>query len=314
MVSWQDLPPEIHEIILQQFCNIIASDFETLPQITTSEFRVRYGSFGTDNLEWPKQAPKCLCSFVSALRTCRYFWYIINNGVKVKGVSPVTALQQIQLLNIYQFNSAKDERLFEGNLVDEATDLVYLYLISGCFWRNPLIIEFDMVIEGVFLSLCDRGKLMLIPHLESWLLHFSEPLSPFPQEMGQRTWELELQDPDGELDNVFIHLVNGNKVLYGDIFVLESIEGVAEGNLNEDIPDVVLPLFHDIQKSPPNTWWYFPMAAEMSTDYHELESCFTWFLVNYELRKMYIGPQWGQVYSWENPWEVKYGPELATSV
>jgi hypothetical protein len=73
--------------------------------------------------------------------------------------------------------------------------------------------------------------------------------------------------------------------------------------------DPYLPVLCDIRESEPDTWWLFPPEDYFYTTIDD-EDCGLaeyqnhWFLVNYKLRTLYMGPNGTEAYYWDNVWDI----------
>jgi hypothetical protein len=73
--------------------------------------------------------------------------------------------------------------------------------------------------------------------------------------------------------------------------------------------DPELPVLCDIRDSEPDTWWLFPPEDYYYTTVDD-EHCGLaeyqnhWFLVNYKLRKLYMGPNGTEAYHWDRVWDI----------
>jgi hypothetical protein len=291
MAKWHDLPLEIRDSILSCFCADIVAEFAELgfgPWENEA-----YEWIPDESSEWPK-SPECLYSFSSALRTCRYFHNTITNHIKINGETSGVILQREQHMRV--------RAILDLQRDDPASVLVrvgLLYVVAGCFWRNPIVYEDFNFLDDVLVWITPISRMMLIPHLEPWLLCHARPTES-PASLIIRV------GVGGDIDNcLWMQLREGSLRVEGSILSIVSIAGVAtlDDPIDEDdeFPpcDQNLPALLDIKNSPPDTWWFFP-PEDLGVAVDEMQ----WSLVNYRRQKIYSGPDgsWGRY--WKDIWNV----------
>src|SRR5947207_5802904 len=129
MANWNDLPYEIHIIILTKFCHVIIKDF-TCDEAKWNQYIDIFKEILNNEcyLEWPK-TPQPLVDYRSALQTSRYFYDLLSNHIKSIRFGPGEALIELQ------------ERLFTEVSYRYSRDIRVMYYVAGCFWKNPHIIK-----------------------------------------------------------------------------------------------------------------------------------------------------------------------------
>jgi len=66
--------------------------------------------------------------------------------------------------------------LFWGGEVSGYLDLGVLMKWAGVFWRNPLVRDDRDLMSVILCALRPAGSILLIPHLEEWILAHSIPV------------------------------------------------------------------------------------------------------------------------------------------
>lgn len=288
MTSWHSLPPEIHRLILQQFCISIANDFKSLAQenLLASAYDRYFTS--VNGRTWPN-TPECLSSFVSALRTCQQFYNELRDAINLDGESPIEHLQNIQYENV-----SNVIRYLDYDFSDDEIGVVFFYMACGCFWRNSKVLDDNHLLGQVMQWIPILSRFMLIPHLKHWLWPRRVPFHH-----ANSIFALRIdQDED---DPVKLCLVGGRfKVCKSGIRVhsiISPVSGIINGNAKEMDPI----LFNDIKDSLPNSWWLFHHGHDDPDEPEE-----EWSLVNYEKRKMYSRTfdEYACSHSWRDVWDV----------
>lgn len=224
-------------------------------------------------LKWPDPL-QCLTSFSSAMRTCRYFHDAMT--LVTNGESAVQRIQRIQYTNVENILDLLTNEVSSG-----LTSVAIFYSAAGSFWKNPKVQEPSEFLLRVLMWIPQRSRLMLMPHLESWVLRRA-----YPSNLCGRIGTY--------LSDQGIMCLNGGAIK--DYWVT-SILDVAKWEAN-DANDEDCPAVEDILNSRPESWWMFP-----STDYGSNED--EWTLVNYDDRKIYSGPNAASWYRWEDIWDVE---------
>jgi hypothetical protein len=293
MATWHDLPSELHHLILYYFCASLVEDLIVLGETVWDCVDPNY-IWEHDLIEWPK-SPQSLSSYFSALLTCQLFHRIITGVVNIDGESIPDALQRVQRENVHQIL----ERLYD----EVSSGIVHInlfYFAAGCFWRNSQVFgEVDLLMK-VLCWTSQKSRLMLIPHLESWLLRHASLAA-------SENVRIELLPvDDGDDDFVFARLKTGSLNIKWDDLVVSKVSGVAE-NGNEESEenhppcDPELPLLRDIREASLDSWWLFPSYNFGSNDDDD-----EWTLVDYGQQKIYSGSDGTSSYCWkENIWDVE---------
>jgi hypothetical protein len=296
MAKWHDFPPEVQRLILRRFCADLVVDF-TNSHINPWE-NVEYTFDSEESGVWPKQ-PETLFSFSSALQTCRYFHHTITDDIKLNGESTDVLLQR------QQHQVIRD--ILNRQYDDPASILLevgFLYTLAGCFWKNPIVFEDRSVLDAVLAWLEPSSRMMLIPHLETWLLYHARPNVASASD-GPVNAIITVGVGGDVEDCLWMRLKEGSLKLSGSILSIATIAGVVadeevDNDKNESPPcDPNIFVLRDIKNSDPNTWWFFP-PEDFGIAVDEME----WTLVNYRLQKIYCGPEgsWGRY--WEDVWDV----------
>jgi len=370
MAAWYDLPREIQHNILSIYCEDLVADFSdsleadpwgTRPYSLVKELKT---------LAWP-EPPTPLVFFASALKTCRNFYNIISDEIRIEDdSSPGRVLQRHQYDGMRELaRNLRSHSRWQVGLLDESCYVHFIYRKVGCFWKNPMI--FDTVNRFcTFLMTIPRlSRLILIPHLQPWLVHetgqeeeedsiisdsgdegegedededeelFENPLdavkydaSSNVRSRSQHTGRVLTLGVGGNLDHCqHMRLEEGQFFTDDDKLDVVSIAGVLnkpakrisdereldENELQHEFEqqrfdrscDPYLPVLCDIRESEPDTWWLFPPEDYFYTTIDD-EDCGLaeyqnhWFLVNYKLRTLYMGPNGTEAYYWDNVWDI----------
>jgi hypothetical protein len=295
MAKWRDLSPEARRLILLRFCADLVADFNDCHSNPWEN--VDYTFDSEESGAWPKH-PESLSSFSSALQTCRYFYHTITEDIKLNGQSTGVLLQREQRQVIRDILTRQSD--------DPASGLVevgFLYTLAGCFWKNPIVFEDHHELEAVLAWITPKSRMMLIPHLETWLLYQARPNLALSTD---QTNAIITVGVGGDVEDcLWMRLREGSSKLPGSILSIVTIAGVAaddevDNDENEYPPcDPNIFVRRDINNSNPNTWWFFP-PEDFGIAVDEME----WTLVNYGLQKIYCGPEgsWGRY--WEDVWDV----------
>ena len=126
----------------------------------------------------------------------------------------------------------------------------------------------------------------------------------------------------GNLDHCReMRLEQGAFCIYEEPLAIVSIAGLAgEATKTETDDELVqqtldrscdpdLPVVCDIRDDELDTWWLFPPEDFYHTKvdgekYGRAEYYNHWFLVNYERRKLYMGPDGTEAYHWDDLWDI----------
>jgi len=319
-------------------------------------------------LAWP-EPPRSLLFFASALKTCRTFNNILSNEVQIENSSPGRVLQRLQYHGMNELAQTLHLRSgWHRSLLDESCYIHFIYRKVGSFWKNPMIFDQENCFGiGEFLmGIPQLSRLILIPHLQPWLLYETGQEEEEDILISDREDEGEGEDEDesplvpenchsceivttdskstgriltlgvgGNLDHChYMCLEEGQFEKDDNELDIVSIAGVPsnpakgvpderdldEHELDDDelvqqtlhrSCDPELPVLCDIRDSEPDTWWLFPPEDYYHTrvDGDEEDSGLAeyenhWFLVNYKLRKLYMGPNGTEAYYWDNVWDI----------
>jgi hypothetical protein len=312
MASWPDLPNEIRELILRFFMLFFLQD---LPEVYNGFDKLEYIG-DTNTLKWPN-APQSLTSFASVVRTCKSFHTIIMD-MKLNGKLVVERLHLMQWDRIVASEDYFRHRLFGLEVVAELEEI---FAVAGCFWRNRKFMSVEKIgfFWGFFAAwLSRRSQLMLVPHCEEWLRCRKVDYSPW----SNRTLTLSLtaknnclcpfcihddDHEDGGADgdvNGRIILKAGKFAITGEDFLFGTIAGVVNKEPIKGVEQVRA--IEDIRNSKPDEWWFLPtpgFGENMRLRYGETAGS-RWYLVNYDQRKFYQGPDGNTCYCWDDVWTI----------
>ena len=110
---------------------------------------------------------------------------------------------------------------------------------------------------------------------------------------------------------IFVGIRTGRlTAIAGDICIYKIKEVLCMKN--EDEVDNSLEILEEIERSPPDSWWHIPpldfKPDEMDEIQDEHEG--SWILVNYQQKKLYIGPDATVCYRWtDNEFRSLWGEE-----
>jgi hypothetical protein len=298
MAKWHDLPPEVRRLILHRFCSDLVADF-TNSHVNPWE-TLEYTFESPESGVWPKH-PESLLSFSSALQTCRYFYHTITDDIKLNRESTGVLLQREQHQVIHDI--IKEQYDEPASLLVEVG---FLYALAGRFWKNSSVFKAHGVLDAVLGWITPTSRMMLIPHLEEWLLYHAEPNLPkWPDQTENDV--LTVGIGEDARDCPWMRLREGLLKLRGPVLSISTIDQVvpdkeADDDDNEnDYPpcDPNIRVLRDIHNSNPDTWWFFP-PDDFGVGPEEMQ----WTLVHYGLQKIYCGPEgsWGRY--WEDVWDV----------
>ena len=289
MAKWHDLPPEVHRLILRRFCVDLVADF-TDSHVNPWE-TLDYPFESDESGVWPKH-PESLFSFSSALQTCRYFYHTVTNDIKLNGESTGVLLQREQHQVIHDIVNGQND--------DPAA------VLAGRFWKNSSLFKAHSELDAVLGWITPSSRMMLIPHLEKWLLYHAEPnLPPWPDQTENDV--LTVGVGEDAQDCPWMRLREGSLKLRGAVLSIATIDEIApdkeadDEDEENDYPacDPNIRVLRDIKNSDPDSWWFFP-PVDFGVGPEEMQ----WTLVNYRLQKIYCGPEgsWGRY--WEDVWDV----------
>ena len=165
MGTWNDLPPEIRDIILNFFCYSIVHEFVELGK---DPWR------GCD-LYWVPRGPKSPASFtnlLSALRTCRYFQFVIQDIIKIDNTSTIEKLELLQYKRVHDLAIRIPVHGLPTSIVARFKEL------AGKFWVNPHVMSSLNLMEELLEALPVESRTLIIPHLRTWLFRHARPAKP----------------------------------------------------------------------------------------------------------------------------------------
>jgi hypothetical protein len=284
MVRWDSLPHDIRLLLLRTFCGEIINDFESL---STSIWDIADDSYFDNEpdfenpppREWPP-TPAPLKSFMSAITTCREFNHIILQQVKFDGRSPLDVLKGQQLHSVDQLI-----RTYYDEVSSSVVNVALYCQATGCFWKNPLIMESNAIIPSVLRCTTTHSSQILLPHIEPWLNH----LFRVPEDSDGPPPDVRLSDfadSRGETRiSSHFQIKWGSKHFNQEIGTVDSV--------SRDLGDGPSLVEEDISQSPAEQWWLF-LPLSLEAQYHELE----WMLVNYREQRMYVGPNASEALAW----------------
>ena len=185
MAKWDDLPAEIHiEILREAFCiDVIAryeACFETFASINRDNSSSYFYAKATD-----KRMASPVAAFpLSALLTCKYFYYLITS-IKFNSLTFLETLQlyQMEMLDIY----IDRDFYFEDGCMDfwVVNHLIQGFReLFGCFWKNPECLRDRFTIGHLLGGANPDGRIGLICAVEEWIAHNATPTSPGFQNEG----------------------------------------------------------------------------------------------------------------------------------
>ena len=286
MTTWDSLPAELRNLVLEFFCLTVVEEYEDL------HIEWNDGEYNAlAELKWPKP-PECLSSLASALRTCRYFHDIITRIIKVDGESVVKTLHELQFNKLIATDVA---------LYGFPKPHVGLYFNTvGRFWRNPKLAEDNNFIGILKLWNDPKSSLMLIPHLEDWVkkYHTSSASSDHQQ------IHLALSDAEGGAELVLLSDTDGRPIVSGcDALKICPIAEFYEVR-DRNNPKAAhhrfkrLPIVQDIN-SDTHSWWLF-RRSKFQWDGSEVNKW--WCLVNYKTKQMHMRPQYTSSVTFDDVW------------
>lgn len=286
MAKWANLPIEVRNLILFYFCNDIVFDFSN-PEIDVWDPIKNHKLWNFRLIIWPTP-PKCLKSFISALLTCRHFHDTIIEVIKFDGEPVDEVLQRIQYDHIGSILDQLDDDYHEP------VNISFFFTVAGCFWRNAKVCGGPELLIRVLWWTGVKSRMMLLPHLEHWVRKHAYSSSTAGTAMPLQVVLEDVDPPEWTT----ISLKQGGLAIVGGEVDMHSIAGVV-GRIPKK--KASLCVLSDIKASHPDTWWLFP-----SEDKNSIEAQGVWCLVNYELKKIYAGPDGTTGWYWgEDIWDVE---------
>jgi hypothetical protein len=312
MAQLQDLPIEMILLILDWFCLMVMDEYTDLGSDPWNPCHFEDGpNQSTADDEPPSPAP--LRSYVSMLKTCKYFRNVINTR-KFEGRKTVPKLlQSLQHRKMKQF-------------VDESSPSKPRLRISlfkkfvGCFWHNPQIIRDGILFGKFFRNLQNHCQWTILPYLHQWVYHHAKPTA---RSNWQRSHTVDVRIDDSYC--VVLTFKTGSLTVRPSSFVFFSVAGVEQyifpstvmgggGAFHEWISQ--LPSYRDlmlrdhsrisgdIEAEDPDAWWYVFSA---NTPRETLDD---WFLVRWykengcRLCKIYRKGYRVSAWNWrpDSPW------------
>ena len=189
--------------------------------------------------------------------------------------------------------------------------------IAGVFWKNPLILDMkSRAIMDIMLVLNNQSLVMLVPHIEEWVLsHAVQVSTPF-----RELYPFVSLDFDEDLDVVFG--IGSLMVPDGPRGRIRSVKGLyqesefkagrdkkpekqseyarSQTKMNERLVQMY-PVFEELGKGS-GEWWLFSMEKPANDDWEDP----WWIIVDYWGKRM-----WGDISCkqklcfWDDVWEVK---------
>ena len=120
--------------------------------------------------EWPT-APEPLRNYSSALRTCHSFY----NGLNRVIINGGTVRSRLQTAQIRKCLAITNDVINNSEWPYGVVDVAVFMKMAGVFWKNPLIMDAPKPILGIMEALDEMSLLMLVPHLEKWVLRHRQP-------------------------------------------------------------------------------------------------------------------------------------------
>jgi hypothetical protein len=169
MTTWNTLPPEVHDAILKFFCQDLIAEYNRKYELfDATGAREAKEASRKSRLTWPAP-PQPLVDFSSALRTSRSFYQSLHR-LKINGKSPTLELQFLQGYFCLAIGRKAEKKCFR--------DCGVYMEIAGVFWKNPLILNMkSKVLILIMLVLDHESLIMLVPHMEEWVLSEATPIS-----------------------------------------------------------------------------------------------------------------------------------------
>ena len=312
MASWNTLPAEIHDDILKFFCQDVITEYIRKYKLFDAEKASRE-PLGL--LTWPSP-PQPLIDFSSALRTSRSFHQSLHR-FKIKGNSPSRQLQVIQRNICWRIRKKAHELLIEDRDDYGPIDVAVFMEIAGVFWKNPLILDMkSRAILDIMLVLNTQSLVMLVPHIEEWVLSHAVPVSTRKVHPFVALDSLDFQQ-DPVVFGIGFLMVRDSPRGW-----IRSVKGLYQGSefkarrdktperqieyarrqmeMNERLVKLY-PVFEELGKGS-GEWWLFSMDKPDSGDLDDR----WWIIVDYRGKRM-----WGDMSCkqklcfWDDVWEVK---------
>ena len=312
MANWNSLAPEVHDIILSFVCQNIIDEYTPVCLQDINE--VQNKLVRLDRPVWSSKSPSSLRDFVAVLLSCRSFYYSVTRII-IDGESPITRLQSIQhdkCVVIHQILAGED-------LTHISPPVVSIYTITtlvGFFWKNPLVLKKPDIIMKVLDLLHEESLIMLIPHLEEWVLQHVTPI-PKDREFRVLNRTRSLFDEVFGLGPVVVFQVGSWVGPICDLGSVMSIRGLYEGSefapqalrpttarvnaiIQQEINRYTVkncPVFRYLDRSPVE-WFLFKLSRSRLEPW--------WIVVDYSGRRI-----WGnfcaptEICVWEDIWDPK---------
>jgi hypothetical protein len=305
MASWNTLPLEIRDQILSLFCRKIITEYKVFDK-KKGVLEVHW-----QNLSWPTQTPQALIDFSSALRVSRSFRDSILR-VKTDGQNPIKTLQRAQKSRCKSVlrNADKlepDDWSSRRGFVNGAIFMKF----AGLFWKNPVIKKDTELMWRILSVLRMRDLMMLIPHLERWVLKYSSRVpekercdyvvrSHFLEEDRDIVFESDYwKGPSGSAGDVvgITGLYHGWKYQAGKEKreLSEKVYTHRQNEANAQLFEVCGDVLKYLEEKGRN-WWLFTLRYGQST---------SWVIVDYELKSIWgtmceveVMCEWGDVWDW----------------
>jgi hypothetical protein len=238
----------------------------------------------------------------------------------IEGESPITRLQSIQhdkcvVIHRILAQAGEDWSYTSPPVVSIFT----ITKLVGFFWKNPLVLKKPETIMKVLDLLQEESLIMLIPHLEEWILQHVTPM-PEDQEFKVLQRKRSRFNETFGLGAVVVFQVGSWVVPIGDFGSVMSIRGLYEGSefarqevsilspatarVNAIIQKEIngynvknCPVFRYLDRSPVE-WFLFKLSRPRLEPW--------WIVVDYSGRRI-----WGnfcaptEICVWEDIWDPK---------
>jgi hypothetical protein len=178
--------------------------------------------------------------------------------------------------------------------------------VAGVFWKNPLIHEESDYIWKILGALNNRSVIVLLPHLEQWVLEHARPTprtgpGPPVELCVDAESSMHYYDPE-EFIAAFEtgSFVGPQKSYRWRSRLVLSIKGLYEGwEENEELIERC-PVLDGFRKGA-GEWWLF-VLPKISV---EAEKEIFWVMVDYRGKRMWGNMCEQKMCFWNDPWDLK---------
>ena len=201
--------------------------------------------------------------------------------------------------------------------------------VAGVFWKNPLIHEESDYIWKILGALDNRSVIVLLPHLEQWVLEHARP-TPTPGRLYEELCvDAERSMHYYDLEKFYAafeagSFVGPHKSCWGSRDLLLSIKGLYEGSeaeawrdtdpstkmksedyaslqakKNEELIERY-PVLDGFRKGA-GEWWLFVLPKPSL----ENETEIFWVMVDYQGKRMWGNMCEQKMCFWNDPWNLK---------